>query len=182
VESCTLEINRDSGDNWLQHSLICGSLLKNWSTPAQTRICVCLSIRCLSDFFTVAELRLFGPTWKKPIVYDHDDQLLLRKPSDLDQNCNEMGQKFPTPRHLCSSFHMYGLEHTVSENVNNSLRGLSRMSAWCSLAVTNGSDVHNQSKVLTPTHSRVFLYFYYVLHCRIIVKTSKLWNNTLGII
>ena len=25
----------------------------------------------------------------------------------------------------------------------------------------------------TPTHSRVFLYFYYFLHCRIIVKTSK---------
>ena len=29
----------------------------------------------------------------------------------------------------------------------------------------------------TPTHSRVFLYLYYFLHCRIIVKTSKLWNN-----
>jgi hypothetical protein len=26
----------------------------------------------------------------------------------------------------------------------------------------------------TPTHSRVFLYFYYFLHCTIIVKTSKL--------
>ena len=26
----------------------------------------------------------------------------------------------------------------------------------------------------TPTHSRVFLYFKYFLHCRIIVKTSKL--------
>ena len=25
-----------------------------------------------------------------------------------------------------------------------------------------------------PTHSRVFLHFYYFLHCRIIVKTSKL--------
>jgi hypothetical protein len=25
----------------------------------------------------------------------------------------------------------------------------------------------------TPTHSRVFLYFYYFIHCRIIVKTSK---------
>ena len=25
----------------------------------------------------------------------------------------------------------------------------------------------------TPTHSRVFLYFDYFLHCRIIVKTSK---------
>ena len=33
----------------------------------------------------------------------------------------------------------------------------------------------------TPTHSRVFLYFYYFLHCTIIVKTSKLWNNTYGI-
>ena len=33
----------------------------------------------------------------------------------------------------------------------------------------------------TPTHSRVFLYFYYFLHCRLIVKTSKLWNNTYGI-
>ena len=32
-----------------------------------------------------------------------------------------------------------------------------------------------------PTHSRVFLYFYYFLHCRIIVKTSQLWNNTYGI-
>ena len=31
-----------------------------------------------------------------------------------------------------------------------------------------------------PTHSRVYLYFYYFLHCRIIVKTSKLWNNTLN--
>ena len=30
----------------------------------------------------------------------------------------------------------------------------------------------------TPTRSKVFLYF---LHCRIIVKTSKLWNNTYGI-
>uniref|UniRef100_A0A8C7NZY0 EF-hand domain-containing protein n=1 Tax=Oncorhynchus mykiss TaxID=8022 RepID=A0A8C7NZY0_ONCMY len=29
----------------------------------------------------------------------------------------------------------------------------------------------------TPTHSRVFLYFYYFLHCRIIVKTSKIWNH-----
>jgi hypothetical protein len=26
----------------------------------------------------------------------------------------------------------------------------------------------------TPTHSRVFPYFYYLLNCRIIVKTSKL--------
>uniref|UniRef100_A0A4W5RWP0 Potassium voltage-gated channel subfamily H member 7 n=1 Tax=Hucho hucho TaxID=62062 RepID=A0A4W5RWP0_9TELE len=26
----------------------------------------------------------------------------------------------------------------------------------------------------TPTHSRVFLYFYYFLHCRIVMKTSKL--------
>ena len=34
----------------------------------------------------------------------------------------------------------------------------------------------------THTHSRVFLYFYYVLQCVIIVKTSKLWNNTYGII
>ena len=30
----------------------------------------------------------------------------------------------------------------------------------------------------TPTHSMIFLYFDYFLHCRIIVKTSKLWNNT----
>ena len=30
----------------------------------------------------------------------------------------------------------------------------------------------------TLNYSRVFLYFYYFLHCRIIVKTSKLWNNT----
>ena len=33
----------------------------------------------------------------------------------------------------------------------------------------------------TPTHSRFFHYFYYFLHFRIIVKTSKLWNNTYGI-
>jgi hypothetical protein len=33
----------------------------------------------------------------------------------------------------------------------------------------------------TPTHSRVFLYLYYFLLCRIIAKTSKLWNNTYGI-
>ena len=34
----------------------------------------------------------------------------------------------------------------------------------------------------TPTHSRAFHYlFYYFLHCRIIVKTSKLWKNTNGI-
>jgi hypothetical protein len=33
----------------------------------------------------------------------------------------------------------------------------------------------------TPTHSRVFLYFYYFLHCRITVKLSKLLNNTYGI-
>jgi hypothetical protein len=26
----------------------------------------------------------------------------------------------------------------------------------------------------TTTHSRVFLYFYYFPHCRIILKTSKL--------
>ena len=30
----------------------------------------------------------------------------------------------------------------------------------------------------TPTHSRVFIYFYYFVHCRIIVKTSTLWNKT----
>ena len=30
----------------------------------------------------------------------------------------------------------------------------------------------------SPTHSRVFLYFYYFLHCRIRVKISKLENNT----
>ena len=30
----------------------------------------------------------------------------------------------------------------------------------------------------TPTHSRFFLYFYYFLHCRIIVETSKLWKKT----
>ena len=30
----------------------------------------------------------------------------------------------------------------------------------------------------TPTHSRVFLYFDYFLHCRTIVKTSKLLKNT----
>ena len=34
----------------------------------------------------------------------------------------------------------------------------------------------------TPTHSRVFLYWYYFLHYRIIVKTSKRWNYTHGII
>jgi hypothetical protein len=33
----------------------------------------------------------------------------------------------------------------------------------------------------TPTLSRFFLYLYYFLQCRIIVKTSKLWNNTYGI-
>ena len=33
----------------------------------------------------------------------------------------------------------------------------------------------------TPTHSRVVLYFYYFLYGRIIVKTSKLGNNTCGI-
>ena len=33
----------------------------------------------------------------------------------------------------------------------------------------------------TPTHSRIFPYFYYFLHCRIIVKTSELGNNTYGI-
>jgi hypothetical protein len=33
----------------------------------------------------------------------------------------------------------------------------------------------------TLTHSRVFLYFYYYQHCRKIVKTSKLLNNTYGI-
>jgi hypothetical protein len=26
----------------------------------------------------------------------------------------------------------------------------------------------------TPTHSRVFIYFYYFIHCRTIMKTSKL--------
>ena len=39
-----------------------------------------------------------------------------------------------------------------------------------------------QAKSLdTPTQSRVFLYFYYYLHCRKILKTSKLLNNTYGI-
>jgi hypothetical protein len=37
--------------------------------------------------------------------------------------------------------------------------------------------IQYHSKVGTPTHSRVFLYFYNFLHCRII-KTSKLWNDT----
>ena len=36
-------------------------------------------------------------------------------------------------------------------------------------------DIQYQSKGLDkPIHSRVFLYFYYFLHCRIIVKLSKL--------
>ena len=39
-------------------------------------------------------------------------------------------------------------------------------------------NIKSQSKVWTPTHSRVFLYLYYFLHCRITLKTSKLWNNT----
>ena len=44
---------------------------------------------------------------------------------------------------------------------------------------THHHNVQYQSKVDTPTHSRYFLYFFiYFLHCRIIVKTSKLWNNT----
>ena len=34
--------------------------------------------------------------------------------------------------------------------------------------------VQYQSKVWTPTRSMVFLYFYYFLHWRIIVETSKL--------
>ena len=34
--------------------------------------------------------------------------------------------------------------------------------------------IQYQSSLDTPTHSMVFLYFYY---CRIIVKISKLWNN-----
>ena len=33
----------------------------------------------------------------------------------------------------------------------------------------------------TPSHSRVFLYFYYFLHCILIVKTSQLGNSTYGI-
>jgi hypothetical protein len=37
--------------------------------------------------------------------------------------------------------------------------------------------IQYQSKVQTP-NSCVFLYFNYFLHCRIIVTTSKLWNNT----
>jgi hypothetical protein len=32
----------------------------------------------------------------------------------------------------------------------------------------------------TPTHPWGFLYFHYFLHCRIIVKTSKIGNNTNG--
>ena len=43
-------------------------------------------------------------------------------------------------------------------------------------------DIHYRSKVFrTPTHSRGFLHIYYFLHSIIIVKTSKLWNNTYGI-
>jgi hypothetical protein len=33
-------------------------------------------------------------------------------------------------------------------------------------------------KNLTPTHCWVFVYFDYFLHCRIIVETSKVLNNT----
>uniref|UniRef100_A0A4W5MSF4 Ankyrin repeat domain 46b n=1 Tax=Hucho hucho TaxID=62062 RepID=A0A4W5MSF4_9TELE len=40
------------------------------------------------------------------------------------------------------------------------------------------SNLQYQSKVWTPTLSRVFLYFYYFLHCRIIVKTSNLIVKT----
>ena len=56
-------------------------------------------------------------------------------------------------------------------------------SGLCSVGhnVVEISYIQYQSKVWTPTHSRVFLYFYYFPHCRIIVKTSKLWNNTHGI-
>ena len=35
--------------------------------------------------------------------------------------------------------------------------------------------MYSTNQKLTPTHSRVFLNF---LHCRIIVNSSKLWNNT----
>ena len=40
---------------------------------------------------------------------------------------------------------------------------------WCTLPVKS---------LDTPTHTRVFLYLSYFLHCIIIVKSSKLWNNT----
>ena len=36
--------------------------------------------------------------------------------------------------------------------------------------------------LLCPLRSKVFLYLYYLLHCGIILKTSKLLNNTYGII
>ena len=42
--------------------------------------------------------------------------------------------------------------------------------------------VCSTSQKLGHTHTRVFLYFYYFLHCSIIVKTSKLWNNRYGIL
>jgi hypothetical protein len=41
-------------------------------------------------------------------------------------------------------------------------------------SVNTINDLQYQSKVCThPTHSRVFLYFYYFVHYRIIVKTSN---------
>ena len=44
---------------------------------------------------------------------------------------------------------------------------------------TSGIYIQYQSNVWT--HLLVFLYLYYHLHCRIIVKTSQLCNNTYGI-
>lgn len=35
--------------------------------------------------------------------------------------------------------------------------------------------LQDQSKVWTPSHSKVLLYIYCCLHCRFILKTSKLW-------
>ena len=46
-----------------------------------------------------------------------------------------------------------------------------------STARMSGRTVFSQLFVPKYTH----LIFYYFLHCRIIVKTSKLWNNTYGI-
>ena len=37
------------------------------------------------------------------------------------------------------------------------------------------------NSLYTHNYSTFFLYFYYFLHCKIIVKTSTLWNNTYGI-
>ena len=93
----------------------------------------------------------------------------LQNYADLPANMDGLAMK----KYRREAYHRYVWMDTVSDI-------LVTHSYWYCQGwhVPIGMYVQYQSKVWTPSHSRVFLYLDYFLHCRIIVKTSKLWNNT----